>query len=151
MHKEKCFDMLLDLKNNLDLVRFKAKVDKCLRDLPVVEITEKTARTSSQNRYLHLLIGVVAMDVGVTIEYAKQEYFKRLVNRAIFCVEVEDRFCGKVVRLRSSAELSKEEMSTAIDRFKQWGREQGMYMPEPQDESLLRDIEIEMGRMRRFL
>ena len=143
--------MLLNLKNSLDLERFKAKVDKCLRDLPVVEITEKTARTSSQNRYLHLLIGVVAMDTGVTLEYAKQEYFKKLTNRDVFCVEVEDKFCGKVERLRSSAELTKEEMSTAIDRFKQWGREQGMYMPDPQDESLLRDIEIEMGRMRRFL
>ena len=143
--------MLFNLKNSLDLERFKAKVDKCLRDLPVVEITEKTARTSSQNRYLHLLIGVVAMDVGVTLEYAKQEYFKKLTNRDVFCVEVEDKFCGKVERLRSSVELTKEEMSTAIDRFKQWGREQGMYMPDPQDESLLRDIEIEMGRMRRFL
>lgn len=143
--------MILDLKNALDLERFKAKVDKCLRDLPVVELTEKTARTSSQNRYLHLLIGVVAMDVGVTLEYAKEEYFKRLVNKDIFCVQVEDRFFGKVERLRSSAELTKEEASMAIDRFKQWGREQGMYMPDPQDESLLRSIEIEMGRMRRFL
>ena len=143
--------MILDLKNALDLQRFKAKVDKCLRDLPVVEFTEKTPRTSSQNRYLHLLIGMVAMDVGVTLDYAKQEYFKRLVNRGIFAIEVEDRFCGKVERLRSSADLNKEQMSMAIDRFKQWGREQGMCMPEPQDESLLRDIEIEMGRMRRYL
>lgn len=143
--------MILDLKNTLDLQRFKAKVDKCLRDLPVVEFTEKTARTSSQNRYLHLLIGMVAMDVGVTLDYAKQEYFKRLVNKDIFAIEVEDRYCGKVERLRSSADLNKEQMSMAIDRFKQWGREQGMCMPEPQDESLLRDIEIEMGRMRRYL
>lgn len=143
--------MILDLKNALDLQRFKAKVDKCLRDLPVVEFTEKIQRTSSQNRYLHLLIGMVAMDVGVTLEYAKQEYFKRLVNRDIFAIEVEDKFFGKVERLRSSAELNKEQMSMAIDRFKQWGREQGMCMPEPQDESLLRDIEIEMGRMKRYL
>lgn len=143
--------MILDLKNALDLQRFKAKVDKCLRDLPVVEFTEKIQRTSSQNRYLHLLIGMVAMDVGVTLEYAKQEYFKRLVNRDIFAIEVEDKFFGKVERLRSSAELNKEQMSMAIDRFKQWGREQGICMPEPQDESLLRDIEIEMGRMKRYL
>jgi hypothetical protein len=143
--------MLLNLKNDLDLKRFKAKVDKCLRELPVVELTEKSARTTSQNRYLHLLIGVVAMEVGVTLDYAKQEYFKRLTNKGLFCLEVEDKFCGKVERLRSSADLTKEEMSVAIDRFKQWGREQGMYMPEPQDEALLRDIEIEMGRMRRYL
>ena len=143
--------MLLNLKNELDLARFKAKVDKCLRDLPVVEFTEKTARTSSQNRYIHLLIGLVAMETGVTLEYAKQEYFKRLTNKDIFCVEVEDRFIGKVERLRSSADLTREEMSTAIDRFKRWGREEGMAMPEPHDESLLRSIEVEMGRMRNYL
>lgn len=143
--------MLLNLQNSLDLERFKAKVAKCLRDLPVVELTEKNTRTTSQNRYLHLLIGVVAMEVGVTLEYAKDEYFKRLTNRTIFCIEVDDQFCGKVQRLRSSADLTKEEMSMAIDRFKQWGREQGMYMPEPNDEAMLRDIEVEMGRMRRYL
>ena len=143
--------MLLDLKNNLDLERFKAKVDKCLRDLPVVEITEKTARTSSQNRYLYLLIGVVAMEIGESIDYVKEVIFKRLLNKDILTIEVEDRYIGKWQKPRSSAELTKEEMSMAIDRFKKWGREQGMYMPEPQDESLLRDIEIEMGRMRRFL
>lgn len=143
--------MILDLKNTLDLARFKAKVDKCLRDLPVIEITEKVARTSSQNRYLHLLIGVVAMEVGVPLDYAKQEYFKRLVNRDLFAYEVEDKYWGRVAKLRSSAELTREQMSIAIDRFKQWGREQGMYMPDPQDEHLLREIEIEMGRMRRFL
>lgn len=143
--------MLLDLKNTLDFEKFKAKVEKFLQDRPVVEITEKTTRTSSQNRYLHLLIGVVAMEVGVALDYAKQEYFKRLVNKDIFCIEIEDRFCGKVCRLRSSAELTKEETSTAIERFKQWGREQGMYMPEPNDADLLRIIEIEMGRMRKYL
>lgn len=143
--------MLYNLKNTLDQERFKAKVTKCIRDGSVVELTEKTARTSSQNRYLHLLIGVVAMDVGVTLDYAKQEYFKRLTNKDIFCIEVDDRFCGKVIRLRSSAELTKEEMSMAIDRFKKWGAENGIYMPNPEDTALLRDIEIEMGRMRGYL
>lgn len=151
MNSRNAGNMLLDLKNALDLARFNAKVEKCLRDLPVVEITEKTARTSSQNRYIHLLIGVVAMEVGVTLDYAKTEYFKRLTNRGIFCVEVEDRFVGKVERLRSSADLTREEMSMAIDRFKKWGREEGFYMPEPQDEALLRDIEIQMGRLRSYL
>ena len=143
--------MLLDLNNALDLEKFKAKVAKCLRDKPVVELCEKTPRTSSQNRYLHLLIGLVAIEVGVTLDYAKEEYFKKLINKDIFCVDVEDKFCGRVCRLRSSADLTKEETSIAIDRFKQWGREQGMYMPEPNDAELLRMIEVEMGRMRRYL
>ena len=149
--KSNVSNMIYNLQNALDLERFKAKVSKSIQNSSVVELTEKTARTSSQNRYLHLLIGVVAMDVGVTLDYAKQEYFKRLVNHDIFSYEVEDKFWGKVKKLRSSAELNKEQMSMAIDRFKRWGTENGIYMPNPEDTALLREIEIEMGRMRGYL
>ena len=143
--------MLLNLKSDLDYERFNARVEKWRRDRPVVEITEKTARSLSQNRYLHLLIGVVAMETGVSLDYAKEHYFKRLVNRDIFCLEIDDRFVGKAEILRSSADLTKEEATMSIDRFKQWGREQGWYMPDANEESLLRMIEIEMGRMKRYL
>lgn len=143
--------MLLDLKNDLDFERFNARVEKWRRDRPVVDITEKSTRSPSQNRYLHLLIGVVAMETGVSVEYAKEHYFKRLVNRDIFRLEIEDRFVGKTEILRSSTELTKEEATISIDRFKQWGREQGWYMPDANEESLLRMIEIEMGRMKRYL
>ena len=143
--------MLLDLKNDLDFERFNARVEKWRRDRPVVDITEKSTRSPSQNRYLHLLIGVVAMETGVSVEYAKEHYFKRLVNRDIFRLEIEDRFVGKTEILRSSTELTKEEATISIDRFKQWGREQGWYMPDANEESLLRMIEIEMGKMKRYL
>lgn len=53
--------------------------------------------------------------------------------------------------LRSSKDLTKEEMSTAIDRFKRWASEQGIYIPEPEDTERLREIEVEMGRMQRWL
>ena len=143
--------MLLNLKNDLDFERFNARVEKWRRDRPVVDITEKSTRSPSQNRYLHLLIGVVAMETGVSVGYAKEHYFKRLVNRDIFCVEIDDRYFGTIVILRSSAELTKEEATLSIDRFKQWGREQGWYMPDANEESLLRMIEIEMGKMKRYL
>lgn len=143
--------MLLNLKSELDFERFNARVEKWRRDRPVVEMTEKTTRSPSQNRYLHLLIGVVAMETGVSLDYAKEHYFKRLVNRNIFCLEIDDRFFGKMEVLRSSADLTKEEAIMAIDRFKQWGREQGWYMPDANEESLLRMIEIEMGKMNRYL
>ena len=53
--------------------------------------------------------------------------------------------------LRSSADLTIEEMSIAIDRFKRWGYENGFYMPSPDDTSLLKEIEIEMGRLKMYL
>ena len=53
--------------------------------------------------------------------------------------------------LRSSADLTKEEMSLAIDRFKKWAAEQGMYLPDPEDEALLSMIQVEMGKVRKYL
>jgi hypothetical protein len=100
---------------------------------------------------LHLIIGAVAMDVGVTLEYAKREYFKKLVNRDLFIRKEQDRFSGEIEVIRSSADLTIEEMSIAIDRFKRWGAENGFYLPSPEDKDMLKYIEIEMGRMRQYL
>lgn len=91
------------------------------------------------------------MDVGVTLEYAKREYFKKLVNKDLFIRKEQDRFSGEIEVIRSSASLTIEEMSLAIDKFKRWGAENGFYLPSPEDKERLRDIEIEMGRMRQYL
>lgn len=143
--------MIYDLRSPLDQERFRTKALALLNKGVAVELTEKTGRTSNQNRYLHVILGVVAMETGNTLDYTKQEYFKRLVNPGIFVVEKEDKFAGKVSVLRSSRELTVEEMRVAIDRFQRWAAENGIYIPEPGDEERLRDIEIEMGRLRQWL
>ena len=143
--------MLYNLSNPLDRERFAAKANALLQKGSVTELTEKTLRTHNQNSYLHLIIGVVAMDVGVTLEYAKREYFKKLVNGDLFIRKEQDRFSGEIEVIRSSASLTIEEMSIAIDRFKRWGAENGFYLPSPEDKDMLKYIEIEMGRMRQYL
>lgn len=144
--------MLYNLSTELDREKFRVKAQHFLNKGGVVELTEKAKRTRAQNSYLHLLIGVVAMETGNSLEYVKEQYFKALVNPAIFSREVEDKFLKRTIQvLRSSADLSQEEMSTAIDRFKKWAAEQGIYLPNPGDESLLQAIELEMQRMRAYL
>lgn len=143
--------MLYNLSNPLDRERFAARANALLQKGSVVDLTEKTLRTHNQNSYLHLIIGVVAMDVGVTLEYAKREYFKKLVNADLFIRKAQDRFSGEIEVIRSSADLTIEEMSMAIDRFKRWGAENGFYLPSPEDKDMLKYIEIEMGRMRQYL
>ena len=143
--------MQYDLATEFQRKAFLARVDSLLEKGAVVEMTEKTFRTNNQNNYLHLLIGVVAMETGNTLEYTKEVYFKKHLNPDIFVVVKEDKFLGKALVLRSSADLTIEEMSTAIDRFKRWGAENGIYMPNPGDESLLREIAIEMGRNKAYL
>ena len=143
--------MIYDLRNTLDQERFRTKALALLNKGAAVELTEKTGRTSNQNRYLHVILGVVAMDTGNTLDFTKQEYFKRLVNPDVFVVEVQDKLAGKVSVLRSSRDLTVEEMRVAIDRFQRWAAENGIYIPEPGDEDRLREIEIEMGRLRQWL
>lgn len=143
--------MQYNLATELDQERFVNRANALLQKGVVVELTEKTFRSPNQNRYLHLLIGVIAMDTGVGLEYAKREYFKKLVNRDIFVIKKSDKFAGEIEDLRSSADLTIEEMSMAIDRFKRWGAENGFYMPNPEDTALLKEIEIEMGRLKLYL
>lgn len=143
--------MQYDLSIPYQRLLFDTRCKSLLEKGCVVNLAEKTFRSRNQNSYLHLLIGVVAMETGTTIEYAKEWYFKRLCNKDLFITTKADRYAGQVEIVRSSADLTQEEMSMAIDRFKRWGNENGIYMPAPGDDSLLRDIEIEMGRIKSFL
>jgi hypothetical protein len=141
------YDLANDLQRQTFITRCKALLDKGV----VVDLAERSFRSRNQNSYLHLLIGVVAMETGTTVAYAKEWYFKRLCNKDLFVTTRADRYAGQVELVRSSADLTQEEMSMAIDRFKRWGSENGIYMPSPGDESLLREIAIEMGRNKAYL
>lgn len=143
--------MIYDLSNTLDRERFAARYATLMQNRCVVELTEKTFRTRNQNSYLHLLIGVVAMETGTTLDYCKEWYFKRLCNKDLFITTKTDKYAGQIEVIRSSADLTKGEMSMAIDRFKRWGNENGIFMPNPGDESLLKEIAIEMGRNKSYL
>ena len=143
--------MVYDLSSDFQWKSFLARIDNLIEKGAVVELTEKAFRSPNQNRYLHLLIGVVAIETGNTLEDAKKWYFKETCNPDLFHVQHRDKMGNCIDHIRSTAELTKEEMSTAIDRFKRWGAENGIYMPNPDDASLLKAIEIEMGRMKSYL
>lgn len=143
--------MQYDLSSELDRQRFVSRGNHLLQKGAVIELTEKAFRTPNQNRYLHLLLGVVAMETGNTLEDVKREYFKRIVNPEIFRSYKVDNRGNTIAVYRSTSDVSKEEMSMAIDRFKRWGADNGFYMPNPDDSSLLKEIEIEMGRNQLYL
>ena len=143
--------MTYDLSNVLHRDQFGLRARNLMAKCAKVELRELTGRTKAQNRYLHLVLGVVAMDTGNTLAYTKDVYFKRLVNPDIFVREVNDLYAGKVKTVLSSADLTVETMSSAIDRFKKWAAENGIFIPEPEDAERLRDIELEMGRMEPYL
>ena len=133
-----------------DRMKFLARAQALADKGACVDLSEMTSRSLSQNAYLHLLIGIVAMEGGVSLEYAKTEYFKRLANRTLFVRTRHDKFKGEDVEaLRSTASLSKEEMTEAIDKFKTWASMQGIILPNSQDRELAKQIEVEISRYKR--
>lgn len=119
----------------------------------IVELTEKKPRRSNQqNAYLHVILGYFAMETGNTLEWVKQQYFKKLVNADIFIREQEDKWLGRMKVLRSSADLDSAEMTTAIDRFRNWSSsEAGIYLPSANEEDMLSLMEVEISRYKQYL
>ena len=143
--------MLYDLASDLDRQRATKRWEYLLQRNAVVDLTEHVQRTNSQNAYLHVLLGLLAMEFGERIEYVKQNYYKELVNPALFVVRKDDRFLGERVELRSSRDLTKEEMTESIDRLKVWAAEQGIFLPNADEKEFLARIEAEMRRNAKYL
>lgn len=136
--------MILDLNKEIDRAKFKKRSNELYEGKKVVELKEKRGRTLNQNNYMHLIFTHFGMEYGSSMAFVKHEYFKKLVNPEIFCITDTS---GKVVNLRSTADLDTAETTKAIDRFRNWSSlEAGIYLPAPNEEEFLREIEIEAGR-----
>ena len=144
--------MLYDLTNPLDRDRFKRRCNALFTKQGIVELTEKTQRSSQQNKYLHLLLGYLAMETGNELDYVKEIFYKRAANKELFVRENDDQILGKVEYLRSSADLSKEEMTLSIDRFRNWSSQTaGIYLPTANEQEFLASIEYEMSRYEQWI
>lgn len=145
--------MKYDLSKNIDRQRFKRRCNLLFEKQSVVELTDKTGRTLSQNNYLHLIISYLATEVGVSTDYAKREYYKKAANGELFIRTMTDPVTNaQAMTLRSSADLSREEMRTSIDRFRNWAsQEAGIYLPAAGEDAFLREIEIEIQRNNKYL
>lgn len=145
--------MIYDLDNILDRERFKRRAAALVDEGGRVELTaRKGKRTLSQNAYLHLILGWFAIETGNRIDFVKEKYFKKLVNSEIFARYMEDKYLGEVEVLRSSKELTTAEMTTAIDRFRNWSAEEaGIYLPSPNEKAFLDAIDIEINKQRAYL
>ena len=142
--------MVYDLSTDIDRIRFQRRVEKRV----VVDLSEKKPkRTIPQNAYLHLLLGEFAMQTGNTLEWVKEEYFKKHCNREMFVRLRNDELTHREVEvLRSSRDLDTGEMTTAINRFKHWASaECGIELPDAEDKEWLGYIEREMQHNREWL
>ena len=151
---ERKVKMIYNLNTHIDRDRFKKRCNELYADGRRVELTIKENRTINQNKYLHLIIGWVAVSVGVSLEFAKVEYFKRAANYGLFFGEVVDPLTGEVkIQERSTSTLTTAEMTEAIERFRNWSAmteagHPGIYLPEPKpnERDYLNEIEHEIER-----
>lgn len=132
--------MLFDLTNEYDVERFNVACKKMIGGQKFVELKEKKPlRTTNQNALLHLWLGFFAAECGYTLEEVKVDYYKRECNADIFVREKVNKFGKTIKYLRSSADLTIDEMSLSMNRFKHWASmEGGIYLPSPEDEGLIR-------------
>jgi hypothetical protein len=146
--------MILDAKKEFDIERARTRLEKLIENKSKFELTEKKpVRSVSQNAYLHLIIGWFAIEYGETIEYVKRMMFKKLVNPKIFIFERENKKTGeKRKELRSSADLDSREMTTAIDRFRDYSsKEFGVYLPEAGEMDFLNEIKTQIENNKNYL
>lgn len=144
--------MLYYLQDQTQVENIRKRLDALIARGAWVELSEKSAKTSNQNRYLHACFGYLGAQLGYPADYVKREFFKGLANRAMFEVERTDRDGRKYKDYRSTAELTKEETSTAIDRFRHWSAtETGVYIPSPEDAAAVNYMEQVAEKNKEFV
>ena len=140
--------MRYDLQNELKRKNFSLAVKRAWDKNLVVDFSVVKQRTLDQNSYLHVALTYLARESGVSLEYAKQVYYKQIWNKDIFRRERFDPMLGKNVEYwRSSAELSVEEMRQSIDNLLVGAaRDAQVYIPDPDRPELVAAMQRETWR-----
>lgn len=138
--------MKLNLAIPNEATKAKAYFNQLLDKKSLVEVRKLSpGRTLTQNAYLHLIIGAFGLHFGYRLDEAKTIY-KREANPNIYVYEKNG-----AMFLRSSADLSKEEMAASIDSFLRYSAEAGYTLPLATDQGWLREIENEIERSKYYL
>lgn len=126
---------IFNLNNPHEVEKFKQCVNKLYLKKGVIEVKEKRLRrTIRQNSYLHLLLGYFGSEYGMSLEQVKIDFFKRECNKDLFVKKSKNKKGEKIEILKSSADLTTEEMSLAITRFRNWSSSvAGIYLPSADD------------------
>lgn len=145
--------MRYDLANPMQSEQARSRLALLTKRGAVVEITEKKQRSLSQNAYLHVCLGYFGLQVGEQLEIVKRQYYKIHCNPDLFIREKTDAVLHQRVRyLRTSSDLTREEMTLSIERFRNFASgEAGVYIPTADEHAFIRQMEEEVERARAFL
>lgn len=145
--------MIFNLNNEYEIPKFKEYVNKLYEQKAIVEVKKKLPnRSTQQNRYFYLILSWFACETGYSVDEIKVDIFKRICNKEIFERYRENKRGEKIKFLRSSSDLDTLEMTTAIDRFRNYASAQaGIYLPSPNESQFLTYIEQEIERNKEFI
>lgn len=145
--------MWFNLKNVFELEKFREKVTELENKGAIVELKEKRGRSLNQNAYLHLLLSAFALQYGYTLDEVKTHFYKLVVNKDIFLREGVDKLTGECYKyLRSSADLTKDEMSKSISDFKSYAKEEaGFDFPDSDEYIALLHIQYDIQKNEQYL
>ena len=145
--------MIFYLNNEYEIPKFKEYVNKLYEQKAIVEVKKKLPnRSTQQNRYFYLILSWFACETGYSVDEIKVDIFKRICNKEIFERYRENKHGEKIKFLRSSSDLDTLEMTTAIDRFRNYASAQaGIYLPSPNESQFLTYIEQEIERNKEFI
>ncbi len=146
--------MLYNTSDPLDKENFLARAQLLAERGDIVELRTKRQRSMKQSAYLHCILSYFGARYGEEAEYVKVEYFKKLINPDIFIISKgKDPFTGRdKYKLRCTSDLTTEEMSTCIDRFRNWSsKEAGIYIPTADEGAMLAKCEVEIAKAQRYL
>ena len=140
-------------KNPLEVQNLRLKIEKLIEKQSMVEVVEKKAKTLQQLKYLHTILAYFGLQTGNTLDEVKTCYFKRIVNRDLFVRQKHDDLLRTDREyVISTAKLTKEELSEAIERFRNWSSNvAGIYIPSSEEYIALLHIQHDIEQNRRYL
>lgn len=106
---------------------------------------KKQQRTTQQNKYYWLILRYFGLQYGCTKTEAEY-YFKQICNPDIFCRKKKDKEDRIIYIVRSTSQLTKQEMISAINNFSVWCSQRQIELPRPEDKEMLRYAEQQVER-----
>lgn len=136
--------MNYNLADKTELKAARSRISYLAKKGRRVRLTAISNRTLKQNSYLHLLIGLFAIETGYKLEEAKVIYKRQSPDLYVY------RKNGEAF-LKSSTDLTIEQMTISIDRFRQFAAEQGIDLPAAMTQEEMLSLENMIERNRRYL
>ena len=127
--------MIFNLNSPYEEQKFREYCNEQCKRGGIVEVKRKhKQRSTSQNAYLHLLLGYFAVEFGYSLDEVKLDLYKKEVNKDIYVRERLNKRGDTVKYVRSSAELDTAEMTLSIERFRNYSSAvAGLYLPAPNE------------------